>query len=294
MDVIDRNTCTAKRGRAGPGSPRGPMTSSVAVTQTAVRWLAVLLLLAANGIAATDSPVQVDVRPFGLEIVDTVKLAGSDAAAAQFQSEMLPGLAGLLDAGWENSLPPAVSVDPAKLDLATAADLRVYFVSEDAAYHNTLGFNTEGGGITSGNPLLIFPDATTGGDTRTDRAPLLPGDFVDLGSFEGDTELDFFLIADGRRRPEGRPVYSTDRSVNPDGIEHAVAYALLDSPYLLMSFEDVYRGGDQDYNDLIFAVDIGADNVAALSGVPEPATVLTLAAFAGIVACAAKRRRGRQ
>jgi len=261
--------------------------------QTALRWLAVLLLLAANGVAATDSPVQVDVRPFGLEIVDTVKLAGSDAASAQFQSDVLPGLTGLVDVGWEESLTSAVSVDPAQLDLATAADVRVYFVSEDAAYHNTLGFNTEGSGITSGDPLLIFPDATTGGDTRTDRAPLLPGDFVDLGSFEGGTQLDFFLIADGRQRPEGRPVYSTDSSVNPDGIEHVLAFALADSPYLLVGFEDVYAGGDQDFNDVIFAVDIGADNVAELSGVPEPATVLTLAAFAGIVACAAGRRRNR-
>ena len=123
--------------------------------------------------------MQIDVRPFGLEIVDTVKLAGSDAASAQFQSDMLPGLAGLCDAGWVNGLPPAVSVDPSRLDLATAADVRVYFVSEDAAYHNTLGFNADGDGIASGNPLLIFPDATSGGDTRTNRAPLLPGDFVD-------------------------------------------------------------------------------------------------------------------
>ena len=256
-----------------------------------VRWLAVLLLLAAHGVAATDSPVQIDVRPFGLEIVDTVKLAGSDAAAAQFQADLLPGLTGLCDAGWINGLPPAASVDPSKLDLATEADVRVYFVSEDASYHNTLGFNADGVGITSGDPLLIFPDATTGGDTRTDRAPLLPGDFVDLGSFAGGTALDFFLIADGRQRPEGRPVYSMEGSANPDGIQHALAFALMDSPYLLVSFEDIYGGGDEDFNDLIFAVDVGADNVAALSGVPEPATVLTLAAFAGMVACAARRRK---
>jgi len=58
-----------------------------------------------------------------------------------------------------------------------------------------------------------------------------------------------------------------------------VAFALADSPYLLIGFEDMYNGGDLDYNDLLFAVDIGEANVASLPGVPEPATSCMLFSY---------------
>jgi len=243
-------------------------------------------------VSAKDSPIQVDVRPFGLDIVDTVQLAGSDAPAAVFQADTLPSLRRLLRGGLVSGLSvdgsTAIALDPSRLDLINAADVRVYFVGEKTDYHNTLGFNTVGGGITSGKPLLIFPDASMG-RSRTDWTPLRPGDFVDLGSMTGGTQLDFFLIANGRRG--GKDVFSTDLAVNPDGIAHAISYAVPDSPYLLVGFEDRRGGGDLDFDDLFFAVDVGKDNVAALSGVPEPVTLLSLAAFAGIVVCAKRRKR---
>ncbi len=56
--------------------------------------------------------------------------------------------------------------------------------------------------------------------TRTSSEPLLPGDFVDLGTFGAGTQ--------------------------PDGINHVVAFASvqLGSPYLLIGFEDLLGGGD--------------------------------------------------
>lgn len=255
--------------------------------------LCLLVMLATvHVVSAEDSPIQVNVRPFGLEIVDTVKLAGSDTAATAFQADTLPSLRRLLRGDLVSGLSvdgtTAIALDPSKLDLMNAVDARVYFVGEKTKYHNTLGFNTGGGGITSGKPLLIFPDASEG-RKRTDSTPVRRGDFVDLGSMAEGTQLDFFLIADGRYG--GKNAYSTDSSVNPDGIAHAFTYALQDSPYLLIGFEDSYGGGDLDFNDLFFAVDVGKANVAALSGVPEPITLLSLATFVGIAACAKRRKR---
>ncbi len=248
------------------------------------------------------SPIQSKVRPFGLDIVGPVMRAGSDATAADFQKNALPGITAFVNATLPESqaLSDSASLlDPSKLSLKTAADVRVYFVGEGASYANTLGFNTTGAGVTSGDPQLIFPNATSSASLtdgtsgrRNANNPLLPGDFVNLGQMAAGTQLDFFLIADGANG--GTKVYSTDSSANPDGLNHAVAfaYAVPDSPYLIMGFEDLYGGGDQDFNDLVFAVDLGAANIAQLTGTPEPALFLTLGTFGAGLWWIKRRRDG--
>lgn len=237
-----------------------------------------------------NSPVQSAARPFGLEIAGPVQLAGSDAAANTFQTEALPGLSALVQTRLSERGPindSTLLLDPDKLILSTAADVRVYFVGEGAGYRNSLGFNTAGGGVISGNPLLIFPDASSGG-RRTGSEPLLAGDFVDLGNFAAGTKLDFFLIANGASG--GNQVFSTDGSVNPDGINHVVSFAALSGSYLLIGFEDLFGGGDRDFNDVLFAVDIGARNLATLTAAHEPGTVAILAAFLGLGGWVFRRR----
>ena len=63
----------------------------------------------------------------------------------------------------------------------------------------------------------------------------------------------------------------------------AVCFAIEDSSYLLLGFEDLYGGGDRDYNDLLFALDIGTMNVNELietaALVPEAEEVLLLVIF---------------
>ena len=266
-----------------------------------IAWAALATFPArAQTAGGTPSPVQATTRPFGLNIVGPVMLAGSDAAAAAFKQDVLPGINALVNVRLNEQRPvndAALLLDPSKLSLKTASDVRTYFVGEGAGYRNTLGFNTAGGGVTSGNPLLIFPDASSSisalGNTaggRTGQLPLLPVDFVNLGRFAGGTKLDFFLIADGASG--GRNVYSTDQSVNRDGINHVVAftYALPNSPYLIIGFEDLYGGGDRDFNDVIFAVDIGAANIAALTATPEPVLSLSLLSLLGVVVYVKRRR----
>lgn len=266
------------------------------------------------------SPVQSKANPFDLDRVAPVMLAGSDEASAQFQKSSLPSLTTFLKTELSERKPidsSARLIDPSQLTLKTAADVRVYFIGEGAGYENSLGFNTldaidwKDGSSSKGkkpedalpaalgaNGLLIFPNASSpvsmfdpaAKAIRSKSAPLLPGDFVDLGKFEGGTSFDFFLIADGAK--DGEMVYSTDTSLNPDGINHVVAFAytIKDSPYLILGFEDLYGGGDRDYNDILFAIDIGRANLAALTATPEPATLITLGGFAGL-GWAVKRRQ---
>ena len=262
-----------------------------------------LALSAASSLYAQDVlPEQSPVRPFGLDIVSPVYRAGSDAAAASFQANDLPVLhdflSGTLGEGVALENVASSVLDSSKLLMNTASDVRIYFVGEAAGNKNTLGFSTEGvgltagvAGLTEGNPELIFPNFSTrkrnflGGDQpngwRSNELPLLPGDFVDLGSFSAGTQLDFFLIGDGA--DGGERIFTAHEDVNLDGIQHMVAFAVEGSPFLLVGFEDIYRGGDQDYNDALFAVDIGAQNVSYLAN-PEPSTWLILLSFMGFIA----------
>jgi len=276
------------------------------ISMCVVQCLAVMCMTVVFGAFpafAETSPIQSSARPFGLDIVDQVQLAGSDSDSAEFQTDVLPTVNEWINLNLSENqaveVTSSIKLDPSKLSLATASDARVYFVGEGAGYHNTLGFNTGGGGISTGNPLLIFPDASSSSSyyggvsntgVRSASAPLLPGDFVDLGTLEAGTQLDFFLISNGANG--GTNVFSTDTSVNPDGIDHVVAFALTDSPYLLIGFEDLYGGGDLDYNDLLFVVDIGTTNVEVLTSAPEPSSLMILGSFIVFAAYLRRRQNG--
>jgi hypothetical protein len=257
----------------------------------------VFLSTALRAETSAADPYQSTARPYGLSIVSPVMQTGSDAAAANFNSTTLQSALDFVKANLPegvNNTKSAVAfnIDPSKLTLQNDSSVRVYFLYEGASYHNSLGFNTSGSGATSGNPKLIFPDAsssvggfsaTTSG-TRSATDPLLPGDFVNLGNFSAGTKLNFFLVANGANG--GSTVFSTDASANPDGINHVATFtgkmfavAQPNSPYLFLSFEDLTGGGDKDYNDTIFAIDVGAATVNSLITTPEPSVGLVLGAF---------------
>lgn len=258
----------------------------------------------------TYSKIQSDARPFGLDVVDLVGERGTDTASAEFLNDALPTMQSLVGADLSgitvgSQVNGFTAIDPASLKLVAAADVRVYFVGEATGYHNSLGFNTGGGGVDTGDPLLIFPDATVNptygindNAKRTKTFPLFPGDFVQLGSMDAGTELDFFLVSRGDTNQE--QLFSTDPSVNPDGTSRAVAFAQANSPYVLVSFEDLAGSGQRNYSDVVFAVYVGEQNVAAMLGsptfspglpAPEPGFIWVLVTACGGWLYRARRKR---
>ena len=237
---------------------------------------------------------------FAQEIGDGIYAGGSDSRSSDFMSQHLPSLSQFVNQNLSEKIDidnsTFLNLDPGNLKLATEATVRTYFVAEGAGYHNSFGFKSESvnGEIVE---KVVLPDAsssvsllTPGAKAkRSQRNPLLPGDYVDLGAFSEGTLMDFFLIANGRYG--GTNLYSTDTSVNPDGIPHVVALAVEDSPFLVLGFEDLYGGGDQDYNDLVIAIDIGKENVKKLAVAPEPGTWLLMALGAFFAVKGPKRER---
>ncbi len=259
------------------------------------------------------SPIQSKADPLGLPIVGKVMESGSDAAAAQFNKTTLSQALGFIQKnlpdGQNNSGNQKLfSIDPAKLKLAEKVNLQAYFVSESAGYSSTLGFNTSGVGVNSGNPELIFPNVSSPEDfnpnaannygPRTESQPLLPGDFVNLGTYAKGTPLDFFLIANGANG--GNTVFTSGgASANPDGLAHnggftASVFAVpqLNSPYLFIDFKDSWNLGDKDFNDAVIAINVGTKTINSLMATPEPSMYLTLGGFL-MMGVWAKRRMDR-
>jgi len=245
---------------------------------------AMMRIFASEAGAQTQNQFQDAARPFGIGLAGPVMRAGSDSASAEFQANELPSLLNFVNANLSESQSladiSAVSLDPSALTLNLDSTVRTYFLSEGAGYRNTLGYTpVDAQAGASGAQSLIFPDASSHNqyssnptDTSSDSTPLQPGDFVDLGTYSAGTLIDFFLISNGANG--GTNTYTADSASNPDGMQHVVSYALPGSPYLIIGFEDLFGGGDMDYNDIVFAVDIGAANVERLVAVaaPEPAT----------------------
>jgi hypothetical protein len=258
------------------------------------------------------SEFQSSSRPHGLDIVAPVMTNQSDGLSASFSDDWLPDFdyhGKRMAATIANPPEGYVRLANSPITLPVAHDVRTYFVGEGAGFRNSLGFNTTGLGIESGtNPLLIFPNASTPNDwigsnhSHGENNPLLPGDFVELGSHDANTTFDFFLVQRGGQTPQGYDgqVFSSDASQNLDGAVHMVAFAVADSPYLLVGFEDRSDPTDWDYNDTVFAVYVGEENVNLLASqgggsgvpVPEPGFLwLTVAACGGWLWRAQRQRR---
>lgn len=236
-------------------------------------------------------------RPFGLDIIGPVQAPGSDARSVSMTGA---GFSSIIDLYTQRITNPEadshlVQLDPSRISLQTDYDARVYFTGLSGSYNNTLGLNTTGYGVNEGNPVLIAPYTRANSrDREFDRRrgqELTDGEFVDIGTLQAGSPFDLFLISNGGNG--GTDVFSSNAQMNADGFQHLMAFALPDSPYLLFGFEDLYGGGDQNFLDMVFALEVGQENIQALvmAANPEPAEYALIATFLIVGWHAARKRR---
>jgi len=284
--------------------------------------LAAMAFAATASYAQTADPYQSTAAPYSLPTAGTVMQAGSDAASQNFDATVLPEalqfIQSALPEGQNNTQSKAVEIDPSKLVLATSQDVTATFIYEGASFHNSVGFDALAPGqsdplnnwdeVTASSSKLIFPDASSSssgypdaGSTpgvRTPSQPLLPGDFENIGSFAAGTKLDFFLLSNGANDYWAN-VFSTQENLNEDGFtQHAAAFTAnlfavpqLNSPYIFLTFEDTWNGGDKDINDTIIALNVGTATVNRLLATPEPGMTATLMGCLGIAFVASRRKK---
>jgi hypothetical protein len=188
-------------------------------------------------------------------------------------------------------------VDLSQFKLKKNYDVITTFINEGAGFRNQLGYRGSKDGVETGKGL-IFQDASckTGcvlSNGETD-GKISIGDWTSLGTVTSGTQLDFILRANGANG--GKNLYGVNANTNPDGLQHMVAYYIGNK--LLIGTEDLFgekgaSGGknensDRDFNDLVFTVEIGEDN---LTSVPEPGTIVALLGVSGAGMWLRRRRQ---
>ena len=190
-----------------------------------------------------------------------------------------------------------VMLDPSKLLLKYAHNVSAYFINEGAGFRNQLAYEATSATGQKTSSLLFKDIASTESILSDSDGPLKKGDGVKLGNIAAGTQLDFWLKANGKNG--GQNIFGTKTEANGDGLQHVVAYAY--ENYVMLGFEDLWgvkgaSGGknqrsDRDFNDAVFVLDIGKDNVQNLiKPVPEPTVTLGLIGV-GVAGVLLRRRR---
>ena len=177
----------------------------------------------------------------------------------------------------------AISFDSTLLDteivggnflVAASGNIEAQFLGSDAGYFNTLYLSSPGDGS-----MFVFNKSTA------------VNSVFNLGYFDEGTELIFRLHVSNT----SNDFFSGPSSRNEDGLAHAMAItSLVNGIYTTtVGFEDLYGGGDNDFNDFMFSLNNVVDPVPSGSraaGVPEPAPLALLALGLLLAGFAGKRR----
>lgn len=151
------------------------------------------------------------------------------------------------------------AITPTSAELiTTGGEVVIYFAGQTAGFDSVLNLIAPAG--FGGNPF--FPNHATAVGTA-----------LSLGTYAPGTVLRFRLDV----LTSGQSFFSGPGSGNPDGIIHVghaiwAADATIPVNGIFVGFEDLFGGGDLDFDDNNFVF----TNVTSSAAVPEPASMILL------------------
>jgi Domain of unknown function (DUF4114)/PEP-CTERM motif len=212
----------------------------------------------------------------------------------------------------------AKQINLSNMTLKYDHNVSTYFIGETAGgYRNRLDFKATSGNQVTGGKIFGDTSCSTGdsgfanfnsfcpnaNDALNNKEqvdkPLNIGDWASVGDYKAGTTLDFLLHANdinggiSGQDSNGKTVpgiWSLNQALNPDGLQHTVSYFYKD--FLIVGYEDLWGGGDKDYNDVVFAIDVGKENArAGIQSVPEPSAVAAILGLGALGLFKSRRRR---
>ncbi len=168
-----------------------------------------------------------------------------------FPNASLPGSGGNTQSGTASDL-----------SMQAGDQLGFFIVANGYSYNNSYS------GMDFDDGQLEFRNADGSIATITSVNPSLW--FVDTDGAETKLVYNSYHTAAG--------IGNGNYQLNPDGIAHTVGLADTDAGLVTLGFEDLYNGGDKDFDDSVFSVDIGNSNAQVLdpniasddSGIDQP------------------------
>ncbi len=150
---------------------------------------------------------------------------------------------------------------PQQILLEETCEVALTFINEQAGYTNTLGYyyydaDNPPASLDDLAKIIVFPNASAVGS----GGELEPGSTMKLlGSFNKNTVIGFFLIANGWQGgtvTNGYGTIYTDPAFNPDGVQQSLIFYDQTCSSTVIAFEDIVTswGGDKDFNDAIFQI----------------------------------------
>ena len=202
-------------------------------------------------------------------------------SSSNIQAAMLESLAIFSELAEKQAIDETqlLSISSNMFTLEYDSQVSVFFIDEGAGYKNSFGwYDATTDPRNSTNRTIIWDNASGTGEGLAGGGSLNLGDRVDLGFFAAGSQLGFFLTANGYYTGSSGNTFYTDDSYNADGLMHVLAGVSPDDGIIALGFEDIYGGGDMDFNDLLVAVDIGIANTVALghNNIPEPGVISLL------------------
>ena len=226
----------------------------------------------ANFIEARDNKIFVATGKGGLKILELVELEPTEPCETLWERivELFPERANIHE---EDHPAHSVVQDglPGTIELLEDAPVYITFIHNGAGWHNQFGYyayhkdNMPETAEDLDKEIIYHYVNKNNVDDEVGREM---GERVRLGGddhdFKAGTVIGFYIVADGinpenlEERDPRHIVYTTPE-FNPDGVRKHVLFLEKSCLEIVLGFEDMLEGSDEDFNDIIFNISNGDD-----------------------------------